>query len=609
MKSELNKILERIWANRMRFILKNNPEILNPAQRAFIPDGSTSQCINTLLNIIEHHKETKKNLRGIFYDQSQAFDSISFWQLQCSWKRLQIPLTVQNYLLSWLCSATARVATQHGLTDEFEITRGVPQGSPLSPILYIMAFDVLHDRLREGMNATYVAQTPITSLGYADDTAVIADTEKGIQKAHEIVSEFFQLHELKLNPSKSVFTTIENSEPRWKPSFDDNVIKWKPPSFSFKYLGLKINFDLDWKAEQNKLSGSVFQVTKSIIANKLTLKESRAVIKNYLYPKLEYSLRFWNCPDSTLERWNSQLVNSVMRNIQCPLNISRSAFSVITEIPRLTDFATTIKSSELFINLNGSPHSIETMTAKSRIKTITQNQNGEWIRKRQSRGNRITHFLERALKVGVKFQEVPVIKTKITKPIPLFKSGTLDNVKVSEPYNSETMMYLHQMRSWIVFTDGSTKIEVGNCGWGAVIVTHMTNAEILSCIAFGGTVGVVNNYSAELMAILAVCELAPLGTKISFFTDSLSSIYAIENFQSLTTRKQIRQPARPILSAIITAITNKQLTVNFEHVKSHQKVTDWKTHGNDIADKTAKTASSHNHFVTQTLKWEKDFSA
>ena len=112
------------------------------------------------------------------------------------------------------------------------------------------------------MTATYVAQTPITSLGYADDTAVIADSENGIQKAHEIVSDFFQTHGLKLNPSKSVYTTTETSKPNWQPCFDGNPIKWRPPSYSFKYLGLKINFDLNWRAEQNKLSGSIFQVTK-----------------------------------------------------------------------------------------------------------------------------------------------------------------------------------------------------------------------------------------------------------------------------------------------------------------------------------------------------------
>ena len=276
-----------------------------------------------------------------------------------------------------------------------------------------------------------------------------------------------------------------------------------------------------------------------------------------------------------------------MKSNQCPLNVSRSAFSIITEIPRLTDFATTIKTSELFINLNGNQDSIET-------NSIKQNQNGEWIRERQSKGNRISHFLERALKIGVKFQEVPDIKTKITKPIPLFKSDIFNDVKVSEPYTSETLLYLQQRHSWTVFTDGSTKIEVGNCGWGAAIVTEMTKFKILSCIAFGGTVGIVNNYPAELMAILAVCELASFGTKISFYTDSLSAIDAISNFESLTTRKQTRQPARPILRAITSTIKNKQLQIRFEHVKSHQSVTDWKTHGNDIADRTAKIASTHN---------------
>ena len=122
----------------------------------------------------------------------------------------------------------------------------------------------------------------------------------------------------------------------------------------------------------------------------------------------------------------------------------------------------------------------------------------------------------------------------------------------------------------------------------------MTRFKIQSCIAFGGTVRVVNNYPAELMAILAVCELASFGVQISFYTDILLSINAISNFESLTTRKQIRQPARPILRAITSSIKNKRLQVRFEHVKSHQPVTDWKTHGNDIVDRIAKIAGTHN---------------
>ena len=212
--------------------------------------------------------------------------------------------------------------------------------------------------------------------------------KKTIQKAHEIVNEFFEIHGLKMNSLKSIYTSISDQQPKWTPMSSGQPIEWKPPSFSFRYLGIKINFNLDWTSEQNRLSGLVFQSTRSIIANKLTLKESRAVVKNFLYPSLEYSLKFWNCSKKILEKWNSQIVNSIMKNLQCGLNIARSAFSVITDIPKLTDFATTIKISELFITLNGNQHSTETQTTQSRLEKIKQNVPEEWIRKKQNKSNR-----------------------------------------------------------------------------------------------------------------------------------------------------------------------------------------------------------------------------
>lgn len=137
----------------------------------------------------------------------------------------------------------------------------------------------------------------------------------------------------------------------------------------------------------------------------------------------------------------------------------------------------------------------------------------------------------------------------------------------------------------------------------------MTISRIESCVAFGGPVGVVNNYAAELMAILAVCEIAPLGTNIQIITDSLPSIQAISKFSSLTKRKQIRQPARPILNALNETVKNRHLSLRLEHIKSHQSVSDWKTHGNDIADRVAKLAShcNKNRYLSVNLEMGEGF--
>ena len=110
----------------------------------------------------------------------------------------------------------------------------------------------------------------------------------------------------------------------------------------------------------------------------------------------------------------------------------------------------------------------------------------------------------------------------------------------------------------------------------------------------GGAVGVVDNYTAELMAILAICEIAPPEKRIKIYTDSTSSIDAIQSFSHLTTRKQNRQASRPTLKSITDAIHRKKLCIQFEHVKSHQPITNWQRHGNDIADRIAKISSAYN---------------
>jgi hypothetical protein len=50
---EFGKISSKLLAVRMGMIILQNPDIMNSSQRAFLKDGSTSQCVTTALNIFE----------------------------------------------------------------------------------------------------------------------------------------------------------------------------------------------------------------------------------------------------------------------------------------------------------------------------------------------------------------------------------------------------------------------------------------------------------------------------------------------------------------------------------------------------------------------------
>ena len=79
--SEIGKTASRILADRTYNILARNPHIVNAAQRAFIKDGNTAQCIDTVLDVFEDFRSrrlkcNKEKLFFLSYDQSKAYDSV-----------------------------------------------------------------------------------------------------------------------------------------------------------------------------------------------------------------------------------------------------------------------------------------------------------------------------------------------------------------------------------------------------------------------------------------------------------------------------------------------------------------------------------------------------
>ena len=88
-RQEFGKIASKILANRLGDKLLQNPTILSRAQRAFLKDGSTSQCVNILLNIFEDfHEKRQRNPKSqlfvVAYDQVKAYDSIQAYSIQAS---------------------------------------------------------------------------------------------------------------------------------------------------------------------------------------------------------------------------------------------------------------------------------------------------------------------------------------------------------------------------------------------------------------------------------------------------------------------------------------------------------------------------------------------
>jgi hypothetical protein len=151
--NEYAKLINKILADRLSQILLEN-DVIEPAQRTFLRNGSTHQCVSTLINIFEDaaHKRSKSSQSTFYftsYDQKKAYDSLQKYSIRASLKHFNMPDSFIKFVLNNHSQLRACFKTFFGLSNPFEILNGLQQGNHLAPLIFILFTDALHEGLRD----------------------------------------------------------------------------------------------------------------------------------------------------------------------------------------------------------------------------------------------------------------------------------------------------------------------------------------------------------------------------------------------------------------------------------------------------------------------------
>ena len=133
----LEKVLERIVARRLaRIALKSR--LISPVHFGAIPGRSAVDAACTLTHDVERAWEQEDILTALAFDIKGAFDAVTKERLTERLWQQNIPLSLIRWVASFLTDRKAAIRLDGQTGDQESIQIGVPQGSPVAPILFML---------------------------------------------------------------------------------------------------------------------------------------------------------------------------------------------------------------------------------------------------------------------------------------------------------------------------------------------------------------------------------------------------------------------------------------------------------------------------------------
>ena len=203
---------------------------------------SVRETICTIDDIMQYTKSER--LGGIlaFLDFEKAFDSVEWDFLHTCLEAFNFGSDFKKWVSVLYSDISSCICNNGWQSDLFNLERGVRQGDPLSPYLFIIAVEILATAIRTNtdIHGIKLGDNEIKLLQYADDTTGILRDEASLKSLLQVLKCFEKVSGLKINISKSECMWIGESRDCKREIFR---LKW--PNGPIKCLGVYITYDYD----------------------------------------------------------------------------------------------------------------------------------------------------------------------------------------------------------------------------------------------------------------------------------------------------------------------------------------------------------------------------
>ena len=258
-------------------------------------------------------------------DLSKAFDSINHDLLLKKLYAYGIHGAELTWFTDYLAERKQRVVLNNISSEWAKVTTGVPQGSILGPLLFVLFVNDLPGMVEESSINLFADDTAVYSAD--SDPKVLSDrVEKDIGR----VADWIHSNGLSLNVTKTqlmVLSTRGKSEKAKAVQVKVNNVELQQQDI-VKYLGVEIDKDLTWKAHTEKVHRQCMSKLAAIrrAGSYLPCHIRKLLYQTFVLPLLDYCSVVWNSCGAVLSKRIERVQNYALRMIlqKPPLTSSES---------------------------------------------------------------------------------------------------------------------------------------------------------------------------------------------------------------------------------------------------------------------------------------------
>ena len=229
-------------SNRLKTVL---PSIIHRDQSGFIAGRFTGDNIRLIYDILNFSNCHKKKGLMLLIDFEKAFDSVAWSFMEKCLKFYNFKNDIICWIKTFYRNIKSTVIVNNDPTMWFPIERGVRQGDPISPYIFLLCGEVLAHMIRQNdeIKGYKILGCETKISQYADDTSLLLDgSSQSFEACVHTVLEYAKYSGLAMNFDKTKvvwFGCVDTPKEVFLPDLN---FEWNPPTFTI--LGVEFTRDL-----------------------------------------------------------------------------------------------------------------------------------------------------------------------------------------------------------------------------------------------------------------------------------------------------------------------------------------------------------------------------